>query len=209
MPKTQTTKAHEFLLEASKSKRPEVHDLILSNGKVKLVTNPELDLFKFLARTIVGQQLSTKAARSIWTKIEDRARQKRCKSLESFFKPKFESDIRECGISKNKIRALSELNAAFTANELSAEILKESNYPELVDRITAIWGLGVWSADMCAMFYCQMPDVFPIGDLAIQQGIQKLCGGRTKPENIAKHFTPYRSYFARHIWTGIDTGYIK
>lgn len=203
-----TLKAHQHILKASEQKYRPLHKLVASNGVQTLNTNPQdQSLFEFLARTVVGQQLSAKAARSIWAKVERLAQISKTNVIELFTEENA-SSIRECGLSSNKTKAIIQLRAAIDRNDINDEILRTLEYEPLKNIICSLWGFGEWSADMCAIFYCKQLDVFPSSDSAIVSGTQKLLGGSISVRNVFDDFSPYRSILCRHIWLALDSGYL-
>ncbi|MBA57979.1 MAG: hypothetical protein CMQ40_02285 [Gammaproteobacteria bacterium] len=198
---------HKLLLKKNRKNIATYH-LIKDNGMISLRAKRSGDLVAHLAKVVAGQQLSTRAADSIWQKIEGLRREKNC-SLEHLFSRNPARVLRSSGLSGNKIKAISGMVEAFGSGQLSKDTLFRKNYDELVGSITSLWGFGKWSADMIAMSFFAHKDVWPEGDLAIRKGIEKLAGG--KPETrkaILEASAPYRSYLARHIWTGFNRGII-
>ena len=112
-----------------------------------------------------------------------------------------------CGLSRNKVKALFALKVAFAEGVLCEGETLLPTYVDISQRITSIWGLGQWSADMAAIFYYELPDVWSEGDMSLQRGISVLTG--TSPEeslDVASNFSPYKSFLALHIWKGVDDG---
>ena len=196
---------HNQLLNIASQYHPDVATLITENGVFKLRKSKDKDLFRFLARTVTGQQLSKAAAQTIWQRVENLEVEK-AKPLMSFFEKRNEARLRECGLSKNKVNALLELKKSFTRGEISYDSIKKSNYEELSKQIIQLKGLGQWSADMVAMFFLALPDVWPETDAALLRGMRILIGNRKSPIKAATLYRPYRTYLANHIWMGLDTG---
>jgi len=195
------------LLDKSKNKYPKIYNLIEHNGLIETNKYNHKDFFDFLARTVVSQQLSDAAAKTIWGRIEDLANNKQCLVFDLFCSYN-ELSVKGCGISSNKFRAISELRTALENKLICPETVLSSNYDEVINIITSLWGFGIWSADMCAIFYCTLPDIYPETDVAIIQGIKKLCGEYVNHISVANEFTPYRSYLCLHIWMGVDSGFV-
>ncbi len=198
--------AHKKLLKKAKINHPKIYNLINKNGLIENNSKPESELFLFLAKTVVGQQLSTLAAKSIWKKVEDLTLHRNCEII-NLFASIDDVEIKGCGISKNKIRAIVELSNLIKTKELAAKTLLSSNHEEVIQIITSLWGFGNWSADMCAIFYCGLPDIYPTKDAAIIQSINKLCGTNEDPQHLFQTYSPYRSYLSRHLYIGLDSGY--
>ena len=201
-------RAHRHLLETSKTYSPILHDLILDNGPVNLKRRPTGSLFEFLSRTVVGQQLSATVASKIWARLEDQ-RKILGVTLYGLLTDDNADAIRGCGVSKNKVRALIGLREKCEHKSLTEKSLLHANYKETVTIITAHWGLGQWTADMCAIFFSGMTDVYPQGDSAIIKGTNIICEREITIEEFSVPFSPYRSYLSQHIWLGLDNGYLR
>ncbi len=199
--------AHEALLTTAKNYHQPIEQLLLRNGVLNLSDKPNEGLFIFLARTVVGQQLSNQAARTIWGRIIQ-LQIKESLPLEDLFLNGFDKELSSCGISRSKAKALSILSDYFSKRKLTDQLLDNSTYQEVSEFITSFWGLGQWSADMVAIFYLKMPDVWPEQDAALIRGLRRLLPGEN-PENVAIYYVPYRSYLARHIWFGLDNDFIR
>ncbi len=200
-------KVHNFLLKKSSNHNGKINTLINLNGPINIEKQDSDKLFYFLARAVVGQQLSSKAAKTIWDRII-KLSNKYDKEIIDIFKMKHHKAIRNCGISSNKLKAIVGLRDKINRSHDYAENLLDAEYSFVIESISSLWGFGNWSADMCAIFYCGLSDVFPETDSAIVQGMKKLCGDNTDPIKEARRYSPYRSYLSKHIWCGLDTGRI-
>ncbi len=199
--------AHRYVLDCAKNRHPPIVDLVQENGVLGHDQLAEADLFDFMARTVVGQQLSNAAARTIWQRLEDLSKSEGV-NVRQLMSPRYIGKVPACGISKGKVKALSKLNSAFDDKAINLGALHGADYGQVVEIITSLWGFGQWSADMIAMFYLQMPDVWPEQDAALARGLQILFPDEDSSE-IAEFYAPERTYLARHIWIGLDTGRIK
>ena len=169
------------------------------------VTFPEREdrgIGHHLARSVIGQQLSTKAARAIWARVEAAALRARV-PIPEFFDLKCEERLRECGVSRNKIKALRSLHDAHREGLLSSDTLRRLDHATRSQKLVSIWGIGQWTCDMASIFYCRCPDVWPESDVAVQKTFAGLIGLRN-PKKTASHFTPYRSYLALTMWQFLD-----
>lgn len=197
--------AHDHLLASSKKHHPKIWSLINVNGVISIEAGDRSDLLEFLARTSVGQQLSAKAARSIWERVINLSEEYDTTINELFIK-KNTSALQKCGISKAKIKAIQMLKEKFDSGKISSVAFESISYEDLVKKITSLWGFGPWSADMVAIFYNQNSDIWPQTDVAIQRGYELLVGNRNC-KSISE-YSPYRTYLARHIWRDIDENII-
>ena len=201
-------KIHEYLLASTLNVSSKLHNLITVNGPVFLKAQRSGDLALNLARVVSGQQLSTKAAESIWARVELMICERATPLAKLFIRNNAEM-LRTTGLSRNKIRAIIEMVERFQAGSLSSEDLFKQDYESLTLAITSLWGFGVWSSDMIAISFFAQRDVWPDKDLAIRKGIERLSEGNLeKQQIILSACSPYRSYLARHIWRGLDKKYI-
>ena len=162
--------------------------------------------FFSLCRTIVGQQISTKAADSIWYKFE-----KKCKNNIS---PRVvlnisSQNLKKVGLSRQKISYLKNIAKAFKNKSFNVKELKKMNDEEAINYITKLKGLGVWSAEMFLMFNLNRPDIFPIKDIGLLRAISKNYKKNYPPsrrflDKISKLHAGYRTVFTWYMWRSID-----
>ncbi len=160
-----------------------------------------------LVNAIINQQLSVKAART----IEKRLLVKqggRFFNAEKTLKLKT-TEIRECGLSNNKVRYIYTLAQAIKDGKLNFRKLLHKNNDEVRDELIQYPGIGQWSVDMFLMFSLQRADVFPVGDLAIRRTMQQFYSltEKTKHEKyfaIAETWQPYRSIACFYLWKMSD-----
>ena len=200
--------AHRFLISTAQDQHPLVAELILRNSdRLDDLQDRRTDLFLFLAKTVVGQQLSTAAANSIWSRIVETADHSDL-DISLFQHCNFDR-LRSCGLSSNKANAIIGLRDAYVDGRISDESVMSKNYEDISECITGLWGFGQWSADMVAIFYAQLPDVWPETDVAVQRGFRQLIPTGQRPTDAARVYSPFRSQLARHIWMGLDSGSIR
>ena len=165
------------------------------------------DPFFSLCRTIVGQQISTKAADSIWAKFE-----KKCKKK---IKPKIvlkisSRNLKKAGLSRQKVSYLKNIAKAFKNKSFDINKLKKMNDYEAISYITKLKGLGVWSAEMFLMFNLNRPDIFPIKDIGLLRSISKNYKVSYPPSKrflnkISKLHSGYRTVSTWYFWKDIDS----
>jgi len=197
---------HRSLLKVAMKYHPRIYSLIKRNGIHRLERRANEELFRFLARTATAQQLSAMAARSIWKKIEQLS-QTLSVGIRDLCSGEYSAELRKCGLSNNKIHALTLLSESFETGKISEEQVNRCDYEKLSEIVGGLWGFGSWSANMVAMFFVCLPDVWPENDVALNRGM-KLLVSNESPSKAAKKYTPYRTFLARHIWRGLDTGII-
>jgi DNA-3-methyladenine glycosylase II len=165
------------------------------------------DAYGALLRSIVGQQLSTKAASTIYGRM-----------LELFGghaptpRQLLEVDpelIRAAGLSRPKIQYLRDLAVHVENEELELERLDDLPDEEVIEQLTAVKGIGEWSAHMFLMFHLGRPDVLPVGDQGIRNAVRTQYGLRKVPdakrlEKIAKPWRPYRTLACLYLWSSLD-----
>ena len=199
---------HRELLAKTEESFPRVHQLVKRNGVVTLEKKDEDELFGYLVRTVIGQQLSKKAASTIWSRVTTAIESVGC-SIQEFCRDENVDALRNCGLSRFKVKALMQLRNAFDTNEISGSQLSEFGHEDIMRHITKLWGFGQWSAEMVSMFFYAQPDVWSDKDAALTRGMSLLSGNNKCQEDaILDVVTPYKSYLSLHIWRGIDSGYI-
>ncbi|EPX86436.1 DNA-3-methyladenine glycosylase II [Rubellimicrobium thermophilum DSM 16684] len=154
------------------------------------------DGFARLLSSIVSQQLSVAAASSIWTRLEERG----LISPEAILAAP-EADLRAVGLSRQKIRYARALAAA----GIDYPALRELPTQEVVRCLTHVPGIGVWTAEIYAMFALGHADAFAAGDLALQEGARLLFDLPGRPteralRRMAEDWSPWRAVAARILW---------
>ena len=164
------------------------------------------DPFFSLCRTIVGQQISTKAADSIWLKFEKKCKKKiipkNVLNLSS-------ATLRSAGLSRQKISYLKNIAKSFKNKSFNIRDLKKMNDEQAISYITQLKGLGTWSAQMFLMFNLNRPDIFPTKDIGLVRAISKNYKTPYPPSErflnkISKLHFGYRSVFTWYMWRSID-----
>lgn len=166
------------------------------------------DHYGALLRAIVGQQLSTKAARSIFTRLTDRF-DGRTPTPEQVLADDPEELRLAAGLSRPKVGYLRSLAEHVLSGELELERLDELPDEQVIAELVAVKGLGVWSAHMFLMFHLQRPDVLPVGDLGIRKAMQRAyelpeLPGSEEMEAIAQPWRPQRTLACRYLWRSLD-----
>jgi len=165
------------------------------------------DPYEALARAIVGQQLSTKAARSIWDRLVE--------NLGGAFPPPADllaadpERIRGAGISRPKVGFLRDLAERVEDGRLDLAGLVELADEDVVAALTEIKGIGRWTAEMFLIFHLGRPDVISTGDLGIRRAVQIAYGlddlpGPTDLERIADPWRPHRTLACLYLWRSLD-----
>ena len=165
------------------------------------------DGYGALVRTIVGQQLSTRAARTIYARLIGLFGDNPPTPAELIAAE--EADLRAAGLSRQKIGYLRDLAARVQRGELELEGLHALPDEEVAARITAVKGLGEWSADMFLMFFLRRLDVLPVGDLGIRRAVERAYGLPALPEadelrTLAEPWRPHRTLACMYLWESLE-----
>lgn len=162
------------------------------------------DPFAALARIIVGQQVSTAAARTIWSRV-----------VEAFGDPPeaarvigAEDRLRAAGLSGRKSSYVAGVAEAIASGDLDPRTLTEAPDEEVIEAITSLRGLGRWSAEMYLIFHLGRPDVFSPGDLGLRNGIRLALGleeapGPEEAARIAERWRPNRTLASIYLWEAV------
>lgn len=183
---------------------PELLPIMKKAGKLQLP--PPRENFESLVDSIVSQQLSVKAAATIFQRI--------CLVLENEITPSrvrstSAEHLRSAGLSGQKSTYLYALAEAFSHKPEVFSQLHELPDEEVIKTLTEIKGIGVWTAQMFLMFTLLREDVFPIGDLGIRRGMEILLFGGEKQSHErliqrAEIWAPYRSVASLYLWKAQD-----
>ena len=183
---------------------PRLGAVIKRVGRCCLPDSRTHEPFAGLVRVILSQQLSGKAADTIFGRVEALAGGRayltagRLRALDPVA-------LRAAGVSGPKIKYLHDLADRVLDGRLDLHALDTEPDDKVVEVITAVKGLGQWSAEMFLMFRLNRPDIFPVGDLGIVKGMQRLFGMKRRPavrtmQRLAEPWRPYRSVAAWYLW---------
>lgn len=161
--------------------------------------------FVRLARAIVGQQLSVKAASTIWGRFEKLFKNEI--TAEKILKLK-DDDIRSCGISYPKIKYIKDLSEKVRTKQLLLHAFEDADEETIITNLTQVKGIGTWSAEMFMMFALARPDVFSVKDQGLRNAMVKLYGLKNPTDEkllkLSKKWSPYRTYACRILWESLD-----
>jgi len=191
-------------------KDPVMRDLIKDVGPLDLEARRRgrpADAYGALVRSIVGQQLSTKAAATIYGRMIELwgGRTPTPREL-------LDSDpdaIRAAGMSRPKIAYLRDLAEHVLSGELELDRLNELSDEEIAAELTAVKGLGEWTAHMFLIFHLQRPDVLPVGDLGVRNAVKRAYVLDALPvaaemEELGETWRPHRSLASLYLWRSLD-----
>ena len=168
--------------------------------------NSRKDPFFSLCRTIIGQQISTKAADSIWSKFEIKCKKK---IVPETVLKLTSGSLKSVGLSRQKITYLKNIAKSFKNKSFDIRDLKKMDDDSAIDYITKLKGLGIWSAQMFLMFNLNRSDIFPTKDIGLIRAISKNYKTSYPPSNkflnrISKKHSGYRTVFTWYMWRSID-----
>jgi DNA-3-methyladenine glycosylase II len=166
------------------------------------------DHYGALVRSIVGQQLSTHAARAIYGRLLDHFGG-RPPGPQEVLDANPEEMRAAAGLSRAKVGFLRSLAEHVLRGELELDRLHELSDERVIEELTAVHGIGVWSAHMFLMFHLGRPDVMAVGDLGIRRAVERAYGldglpGARELEAIADPWRPYRTLACRYLWRSLD-----
>jgi DNA-3-methyladenine glycosylase II len=192
---------------------PTMGALIERIGKIDIATRLRrrseerpADAYGALLRAIVGQQLSTKAARTIYGRILELF-EGRAPAPEKLLEAP-EADLRAAGLSGRKVEYIRDLASHVISGELELDRLNDLSDGEVIAEIVAVRGLGQWTAEMFLIFHLERPDVLSGGDLGIRKAIQIEYGldevpPPTRVLEIGEPWRPHRSLASLYLWESL------
>ena len=187
------------------SKRDPVFKKIVKKYNKGFLTTKNKPFFS-LCRTIVGQQISTKAADAIWLRFEEKCKKKI--NPETILKIPSRT-LKSAGLSRQKVSYLKNIAKSFKNRSFDIEGLKKMNDKDAIDHITKLKGLGIWSAQMFLMFNLNRADMYPTGDIGLLRAISLNYKTTYPPskrflDKISNLHTGYRSVLTWYMWRSID-----
>jgi len=158
------------------------------------------NLFAALVNSIVGQQISSKAVGTIWTRMQERFGEITPDNIAL----RTAEQVQQCGITMKKAVYIKKIATAVRSGEFNIAELSELPDDEVMRRLCALDGIGVWTAEMLLTFSLQRPDVVSWGDLAIRRGMMMLYHHRqldkVKFERYKRRYSPYGTVAALYLW---------
>jgi len=163
------------------------------------------DEFQTLARAIVGQQISTKAAASIWNRFEACSGAVTPKEVAALAP----EAMRACGLSGAKVRYIHDLAAHFASGAIRPRRWPAMDDEAIIEDLVRVKGIGRWSAEMFLMFHLMRPDLLPVDDLGLRRAMERQFNrGRAltkeKMRRIGSRWAPYRSVATWYLWRSLE-----
>jgi DNA-3-methyladenine glycosylase II len=183
--------------------------IIKQKGACGLAERGAEPRFKSLLRALVSQQLSVKAAATIFSRVlalfpgDDV-----CPRPEAVLQVSLET-LRGAGLSRQKASYLHDLSTRIVAGTLRLDELDEMSDEQVMAALTAVRGVGRWTAEMILIFQLGRPDVLPVDDVGVLRSIQNVYGLRRRPSEkqvlrIGERWRPYRSIASWYLWAALD-----
>jgi DNA-3-methyladenine glycosylase II len=164
------------------------------------------DAFQTLARSIVGQQISVKAAQSIWARFAAAAGKVTPANVVAL--P--DESLRACGFSGQKVAYVKDLAGRFAAGSIKPRRWSRMDDEAIIEELVEVKGIGRWTVEMFLIFHMKRPDVLPVDDLGLRRAMERQYNGGealTKAEmrEIGAPWAPYRSVGTWYLWRSLDT----
>jgi DNA-3-methyladenine glycosylase II len=195
-------RAHTHLVETAAAVSPALAAAMTRAGPLWFPRRRTRELALFLARCVVGQQLSGAAAGAIWARLE--AALGGGPGLADRWVPAAVPAMRASGLSAAKSRALVAVREAGRGGLLDAALAAPDRERRDL-RLREIRGVGQWTCDMVSIFYCREPDVWPRGDASVRRAFHSLLGtAAIGAEAHQAAFSPWRSILALHLYRHLD-----
>ena len=201
---------HDAALEHLKNADPKLALLIDQVGPCQLRVRTELDIFQSLLRSIVYQQLAGKAAASILARVVACFCDNGDFPTPQHILDAPEDLLRSAGLSRNKMLAVKDLAQKATDGIVPTRAqARRLTDQELIERLTEIRGIGVWTVEMLLIFGLGRPDVLPVTDYGVRKGFQRTfkTRGLPTPKQMARRgekWRPYRSIASWYLWRAAE-----
>lgn len=167
-----------------------------------ITAQPHERYFEILVGSIIGQQLSVKAAATIEGRLRD--------SMDALTPENVvqlnEDQLREQGLSYSKSRYILGLAEAFSSGTIMSSELAGMDASQVIGSLTSLKGIGPWTAEMFLIFGMGLPDVWSPGDYGLKKAVEAHFGAGVDTVEVAQRWSPYRSYAALYLWEYVDNG---
>jgi DNA-3-methyladenine glycosylase II len=182
---------------------PVLAEIIRRHPRIALARRGEP--FLTLARAIVGQQISVKAAQSVWNRLVAVAPEMTPAQVLASGRPR----LRACGLSDRKVEYLADLAQRFDDGSIHVARWPRMSDEEVIADLVQVRGIGRWTAEMFLIFNLLRPDVFPLDDLGLQKAIRLhyFRGRRVSPTRMRRlgaGWAPWRSVATWYLWRSLD-----
>lgn len=196
-------KAYKIILLTAKKKHKVFAKIVEEIGVIDETNFVDFCPVEFLSKSIVGQQLSNKAATTIWKRLIDLKNEHEKGSFPEVMTLIGSKKIQSCGISNRKVSYIGHLCSAAVEGRLNSNFIESCTYEELENILLPLSGIGPWTIKMFAIFFRRFPDVFSEEDAALNNAIAIISPNETSVD-FAEHYTPFRSSLCRYLWKATD-----
>ncbi|MBO8172129.1 MAG: DNA-3-methyladenine glycosylase 2 family protein [Bacillaceae bacterium] len=202
MTRTLTFHPEDKQLQTLITSDPQLGKLITTVGPYSLTL--QQNYFEELCKKIIGQQLSVRAAGTIWSRVS---------SLYTNCNPDAimavsETDLRKAGVSRPKIVYLRDLAEKVAGGELELEILDQLEDEKVIEVLTGVKGIGRWTAEMFLIFSLGRLNVFSHADVGLQRAVKWLYRTETMEPSLCENWSPYKTMASLYLWEIINRDYI-
>lgn len=180
-----------------------ISPLVEKYGPCRIKPSKKKEYFSDLVESIVGQQLSMKAADSIFKKVRvglGRVEPDNILSTE-------DKNLRDWGLSRAKVTYIKDLAKKVSREEVDIFSLSGLSDEKVIEELVKVKGIGKWTAEMFLMFSLARPDIYPVDDLGIRNGTKKFLGKDIEPKKMvkfAKRWAPHRTVASWYIWRSLE-----
>ena len=187
------------------SKKDKVMRTLINNYRDKsLVTRN--DVFFSLCKSIIGQQISVKAANSVFLKFKKRCKNKITAKVVNRLSS---TSLKSCGLSRQKVRGIKDLAKKTINKSFKPNLIKRMNDEEAIEYLSELKQIGRWSAEMILLFTYNRPNIWPVQDVGLLRAISKNYKKKYLPPEkfvnvLKKRFSPYCSVATWYLWRSID-----
>jgi DNA-3-methyladenine glycosylase II len=187
---------------------PVLRAIISKYGACAIKTGREAGIFCGLVESIVSQQLSTKAAATIYGRLRALMPDGGAPTAHAIL-PLSDEALRGVGLSRQKVSYVRDLSRRMIEGSLQTDAFAAMSDDEVVAQLTQIKGIGRWTADMILIFRLARPDILPVGDLGIVKAVQKAYRLRKTPDAkrllaLGERWRPYRSIASWYLWRSLE-----
>jgi DNA-3-methyladenine glycosylase II len=185
-------------IEHLKRRDKQLGEAIDAIGHIRREVNP--DLFSSVVHNIVGQQISSAALTTVWSRLADKLGEITADAICACDRETLQS----CGITFKKADYIKDFAEKVQSGEFSVAALRDKPDAEIIKELSALKGIGVWTAEMLMIFCLQRPDVVSYGDLAVQRGMRMLYRHRKIDKALfakyARRYSPYGTVAGLYLW---------
>ncbi len=194
---------HKFLLNKTK-KYEFLNKIILNNGIIKLA-KPDKEFLLYIFWVIISQQISNKASEKIWSNVIKLIKKKGDDLHYLLSDPKNFKQLNQLGVSEKKLEYISGIITKMTKEDKKEEYYRNLESKDFREEFQYFRGIGEWSCNMIEIFYFNRLDIWPKGDLIINQLSQSVQINENKMINFTQEFKPFQSILALHFWKFSDS----